>query len=701
MGPAQTLSGQPAATPAERPAQLFDSKSLLMRFKTGTAPELKAQARGQIKGRLLRAYTLIPGLEQVSIGEPGLDVDKVIEILKRLPFVDYAQRNHVIFASATFPNDEYFPEQWALHNTGQDSMFGVWLGGIPDADVDAPEAWDTTTTSNTVVAIIDTGITWGHPDLDGNVWTNPGEIANNNIDDDGNGYVDDVRGWDFANGDNDPWDGHGHGSHVAGVVAAEGNNSIGVTGVMWQGKVMALKALADNGTGYLADAIAALQYAVAKGAKVSNNSWGYYGSTEAGHQALYDAIAAARAGNHLFVAAAGNDGLDNDAPSASHYPSSFDLDNIIAVAATDNSDLLSSFSNYGATTVDLGAPGSDIFSTWTVTCFFSLCDYDYAWLSGTSMATPHVAAVAALVYGRHPDWSYGQVRDRVLTSARPVPALAGITVAGGVVNALNALQESGTPPNTPPLASFTSVCGGFTCDFNGSGSSDSDGTLASYAWDFGDGDTGSGVTASHSYAASGTYNVTLTVTDNAGATDTETKPVTVITDTGLRSPSANAPVTISAGDNNGFEVSAANAYADDGAFAVDNNGGTGSSTTCTHIRRDKHLYYNYDFPIPVGKAIKGVEVRLDAKVDSSSGSPKMCVQLSWNGGATWTKAKSTPTLTTGEATYILGGASDAWGRTWSAGEFSNANFRLRVIDVANSTVRDFFLDYVAVKVTFQ
>jgi len=459
MAAAETLWGGTAVTPTGRPAQLFDTASLLVRFKPGAAPGSKAQARAQIKGQTLRAFSLVSGLEQVSIGGPGLDVEKAIQILERLPFVEYAQPNHVIFAADTFPDDGYFPEQWALHNTGQDSMFGVWLGGTPGADIHAPAAWDVTTTSDVVVAIIDTGIAWEHPDLAPNVWTNPGEIASNGVDDDGNGYVDDVHGWDFFNNDNDPLDGHGHGSHVAGIVAAAGNDGVGTTGVLWQGQVMALKALSDEGMGYLADAVAALEYAVQNGARVSNNSWGYYTyvGEEAGHQALYDAIAAAQAADHLFVAAAGNESLDNDALADPHYPSSFDLENIIAVASTDNTDALSWFSNYGLTSVDVGAPGSDVFSTWKETCLGPfLCSYDYAWLSGTSMASPHVAAVAAMVYGRHPDWTYEQVRDRVFNSVRPVAALEGITVTGGVVDASAAvgpelIDTCGAPTITPSL----------------------------------------------------------------------------------------------------------------------------------------------------------------------------------------------------------------------------------------------------------
>ena len=200
---------------------------------------------------------------------------------------------------------------------------------------------------------------------------------------------------------------------------------------------------------------------------------------------------------------------------------------------------------------------------------------------------------------------------------------------------------------------------------------------------------------------SGSDSFTFKANDGQADSNVATVSITVVSppaDTGLRSPTANAPVTSSAGDNNGFQTNPANAHADDGLFAVDTNSGSGTGTSCTGSGKDKHLFYNYNFSIPTGATIRGIEVRLDAKVDSTSGSPKLCVQLSWNGGASWTSAKSTSRLTTSEATYVLGGASDLWGRSWTAGNFGNTSFRVRVISVASSTAREFSLDWVAVRV---
>jgi hypothetical protein len=203
---------------------------------------------------------------------------------------------------------------------------------------------------------------------------------------------------------------------------------------------------------------------------------------------------------------------------------------------------------------------------------------------------------------------------------------------------------------------------------------------------------------------SGSDSFTFKAMDALAESNVATVSITVAppsTDTGLQSPTANAPVTKSAGDKNGFESNPANAHADDGLLAVDNNSGTGTGTSCTGSGKDKHLFYDYNFSIPAGATIRGIEVSLDAKVDSISNKPMLCVQLSWNGGSSWTSAKPTSTLTTSEATSVLGSPSELWGRSWTAENFGNTSFRARVISVAGSTSRDFSLDWVAVRVTYQ
>lgn len=358
-----------------------------------------------------------------------LSVREAIRQYENSPDIQYAEPNYILKPTKT-PNDTYYSSAlWGADNTGQ--TIGN-QNGVQDADIDAPEAWDTTTGSaSTVVAVIDQGVDISHPDLKSNIWTNPGEIAGNNVDDDGNGYVDDVHGWDFANDDAsvydpDPITGNGdeHGTHVAGTIAATGNNGIGVTGVNWQAKIMPLKFLGPNG-GTTLDAVEAINYAVSSGVKISNNSWGGGGYS----QSLHDAIARADAAGMLFVAAAGNDGSDNDATPS--YPASYDNPNIISVAATDNKDALASFSNYGAKSVDLGAPGVDIAST--------LPNNSYAYYSGTSMATPQVTGVAALLKSNNSSLDNGQIKDQILRSAEATSSLQGKTLTGGRLNAASAL----------------------------------------------------------------------------------------------------------------------------------------------------------------------------------------------------------------------------------------------------------------------
>jgi subtilisin family serine protease len=407
----------------------YNPSRILVRFR----PE--ADAGASLNGTTVGPeLSLIDGLHEVRLS-PDVTVAEALTAYRASPFVLYAQPDYRLrLTAAVTPNDVSFATMWGLDNTGQN-------GGTLDADVDAPEAWTVTTGSGrTVVAVIDTGIDYTHPDLAANIWTNPGEVPANGRDDDGNGYVDDVHGYDFVNNDSDPIDDNGHGTHVAGTIGAVGNNGVGVTGINWNVRLMALKFIDAGGSGFTSDAVRALDYAVANGAHISNNSWGGggYNST------LYSAIQNARAAGHIFVAAAGNDGANND--QVPTFPAGYDLDNVVAVAATNRNDQLTTFSNYGAATVDLAAPGGSILST--------LPGNTYNRLSGTSMAAPHVAGVLALVRDLHPEWTYRQVIDRVLGTVDPLPALQGKTVTGGRLNAARAVGysgplDTGVPSPTP------------------------------------------------------------------------------------------------------------------------------------------------------------------------------------------------------------------------------------------------------------
>ena len=398
----------PAAAAAGKHAPPFRQDTVLVRFAPGTAASARASARAAAGTDLQATYRIVPGLQRLRV-RPGRTVEETVAALSRNPNVIYAEPDYVVHSTSQ-PNDPSYGSLWGM------------------ANIRAPAAWDVTTGSgDVVVAIIDTGVDGNHPDLSDNLWTNPDEIAGNGIDDDNNGYLDDVHGWDFVDDDNDPSDGHGHGTHVAGTVGAVGNNGIGVVGVNWRVKLVALKFIDDSGVGYESDAVRALQYAKDKGVLISNNSWGGFDYS----QALYDAIANMRADGHVFVTAAGNYSFDNDL--LPFYPASFGLENIISVASITSADELSDFSNYGATSVHIGAPGSSIYST---------VPGGYATFSGTSMATPHVTGAAALLLSEHPSWTYGQLRTTILDSARPIAALSGITVTGGTLDLYAALTAS-------------------------------------------------------------------------------------------------------------------------------------------------------------------------------------------------------------------------------------------------------------------
>jgi serine protease len=426
---------------SDLPIPEYDPSRILVRFRLN--------ARVPDGPRILPGTTigpeiaLVPGLRIVHLS-PGVTVEAAVGAYGAHPRVRYAHPNHSVQIGAT-PNDPLFPQLWGLHNTGQS-------GGKPDADLDGPEAWNVTTgSSGMIVAVLDTGVDYTHADLAANMWVNTDEIPGNGQDDDDNGYPDDVYGYDFSNYDSDPMDDHSHGTHVAGTIGAVGDNDTGVVGVNWDVRIMAVKFMSAAGFGFEADAVMALDYAVKNGATISNNSWGGLGLPD---PALYDAIERAGTHDHLFVAAAGNDGLDIDLlPLVSSYPAAFDLDNIIAVAATDHNDELTFYSNYGSTSVDLGAPGDSILSTVPVAHDPDGTADGYTYYSGTSMAAPHVAGVAALLRQRHPTWNYRQVTGQILSTVDPQPSLQNTTVSGGRLNASSAL--GGFVSNGPYIVAST------------------------------------------------------------------------------------------------------------------------------------------------------------------------------------------------------------------------------------------------------
>ncbi|MBP7275109.1 MAG: S8 family serine peptidase [Kiritimatiellae bacterium] len=368
---------------------------------------------------------------------------------------------HVVYAEPNYlrqyrriPNDTHFAQQWALHNIGQGHMtgeIGVPASGTADADMDAPEAWDQTVgSSGVVVAVFDTGIDPTHPDLAGALWTNPGEIPGNGLDDDGNGYVDDVNGYDFGRDTGILTDPIGHGTHVSGIIAATGGNGIGISGVSWRTKIMTL-GLGDPLT--LDAILEAYDYAARMGVRISNHSYGGYGFS----QAEYDMIKYMRGRNHLIVTAAGNDANDNDAVVS--YPDGYSLDNIVSVAASDHNDALADFSNFGATKVDLAAPGVDILSTQSSLDATVTLAEGYVIKSGTSMASPQVAGVAALLLSRNSAMSGATLKQTILSSVDKIASHEGRTVTGGRLNAAAAVAGRGAI-----LAVFTFDDGGKTAE---------------------------------------------------------------------------------------------------------------------------------------------------------------------------------------------------------------------------------------------
>ncbi len=379
--------------------------------------------------------------------------------LSSLSEVQYAEPNYIYKAIATkqtlesilfgtvkeshssmAPTDPLYGKLWGLKNTGAnepDRSGGTsTTPGVAGADTDAEKGWAITTGSKKVtIAVIDTGIDYNHPDLKNQMWVNDKEVAGNGIDDDGNGYIDDIHGWNAHGKNGNPMDGNAHGTHCAGTIGAEHNNGIGVAGVMSDVTLMAVKFLSDEGSGSLADAVVAIDYATKMNVDIMSNSWGGGGFS----QALEDSIKAAKNKGILFIAAAGNDSSNND--SRPSYPATYQVDNVISVASHTAQDTISSFSNFGKRTVHVAAPGSNVLS--------STPNNEYKVFSGTSMATPHVSGVVGLLLAENGRMPVLEVRNRLMATTVPGPAYRKSTQGGGRVNIYNFLTDTRIPRQGP------------------------------------------------------------------------------------------------------------------------------------------------------------------------------------------------------------------------------------------------------------
>jgi subtilisin family serine protease len=425
-------------------------EQLIVKFEENVDPATKADVR-RAEGLEKEKDLELIGAEVDKV--KGQPVEAAIRALNNRPNVAYAERDYIVHPTG-YADEPRFAELWGLHNTGQ-------TGGTANVDVNGLEASGVTQGDpNLVVAVIDTGVDFSHPDLTGRRWVNPGESGGgketNGIDDDGNGFVDDVNGADFVNNDGDPFDENDHGTHVSGTIAASVNDQ-GVVGVAPNVKIMALKAIG----GSISDAIEAIGYAKSKGAKISNNSWEIPGGFFS--QALKDAIDTS---GSLFVAAAGNGGSDrigDNLDVSPNYPAAYTSNNLLSVAAVDHHGNRASFSNFGATSVDISAPGVGILSTIPGTV---PGDEAYAHFNGTSMAAPHASGVAALAASDDPTLLSDPValKNHVMDTGKPLAAMAGITVTGDMVDAEAAVGgDDTTAPrvtSTVPKATATGVAPG-------------------------------------------------------------------------------------------------------------------------------------------------------------------------------------------------------------------------------------------------
>jgi subtilisin family serine protease len=403
---------------------------ILVRFKSGVTQQAIESIATRLNDEVEDRIEAVEGLEVIE-DEDNKTSDEVVAQYRALSEVEYAEANseikldHDNAGNHVHANDEFFFRQWGLFNHGQD-------GGKLGADISAMRAWAITKGSDqVVVAVLDSGVDYTHPDLANNMWRRP-EIIKAFQDDDltDEGPIDDLHGFNVAEGTGDPMDDNGHGTHCAGIIGAEGGNEMGIAGVNWTVRIMALKFMDAEGAGTTSDAIEAINYVINRkragvNVRIISASWG--STTKS--RALEDVIRKAGDEGILLVAAAGNDSSDND--RRPHYPASYNLNNVISVAAVNRFDELASFSNYGATSVHVAAPGEAIMSTWL--------NHDFQEKKGTSMATPFVAGVAALVLATNANISIDDLRARLLQSVDAIPALKGKVSTGGRINAAKAV----------------------------------------------------------------------------------------------------------------------------------------------------------------------------------------------------------------------------------------------------------------------
>jgi subtilisin family serine protease len=408
-----------------------DKAEILVRFRPGVAQNTIDTLTQRLNDQVEDQIESVANLEIIE-DEDGKDAASMVAQYQSLPEVEYAELNSEIKLDHEdggrkhiHADDEMFSRQWGLFNSGQN-------GGSAGADIGAMRAWAVTKGSDqVVVAVLDSGVDYSHPDLANNIWTRPPIIAAYRDDDlTPDGPIDDVHGFNVVEDNGDPMDDNGHGTHCAGIIGAEGGNGIGIAGVNWNVKIMPLKFMDAEGTGTTKDAVEAINYVIDRkragvNVRIISASWG----STAKSRAMEDVIRKAYEEGILFVAAAGNSSSDNDV--APHYPSSYNLGNVVSVAALNRRDELASFSNYGAKSVNVAAPGEEILSTWLKNGFEEK--------KGTSMATPFVAGVAALVLAQNPTISVDDLRALLLKSVDPVPALKGRVSSGGRINAAKAV----------------------------------------------------------------------------------------------------------------------------------------------------------------------------------------------------------------------------------------------------------------------